>query len=70
MQPYGFQPMNIVAADSLTDEAIGQLVAEHAPDIEVRAELESGQGAYAIDRAREIIAWQPLHSWRDPDPTT
>lgn len=63
-QPYGFAPLNIVAADSLTEASIGDLVAEHAPDIEIRSALPAGRSAFAIDRAREVIGWTPQQSWR------
>lgn len=63
-RPYGFAPLNIVAADSLTETSISDLVAEHAPDIEIRRVLPPGRGAFAIDRARDLIGWVPLWSWR------
>ncbi len=63
--PYGFVPMNIVAADSLTDESIADLVTAHAPQIELRAPLPPGRGAFDISRAHEVIGWVPQHSWRD-----
>jgi UDP-glucose 4-epimerase len=69
-RPYGFQPLNIVAADSLTDESVAEIVAEHAPDIALRAELGPGRGAYAIDRAKELLGWEPIHSWRNEGSTT
>lgn len=62
----GFVPMNIVAADSLSEAPITALLTEHAPDIEIRRPLGPTDGAYAIDRAREVIGWTPQHSWRDP----
>lgn len=64
--PYGFVPLNVVAADSLADAPIPDLLAEHAPEIEVTAPLGPTQGAYAIGRAAELIGWMPQHSWRDP----
>lgn len=65
--PYGFAAMNVVAADSLSPIPVGELLAEHAPDIEIRSPLGPTQGAYAIERARTIIGWTPQHSWRDPE---
>lgn len=64
-EPYGFVPMNIVAADHLTDRPIPELLAEHAPETEIRAVLGPLDGAYAIDRAAAVIGWLPRHSWRD-----
>ncbi len=66
-RPYGFVPMNIVAADALVEQPIAELLAAHAPDIEIRRVLRPGAGAFAIDRAGDIIDWQPRHSWRDGD---
>ena len=68
-QPYGFQPMNIVAGDALAEEPVAELLAEHAPDIDVRAELSPEAGAFAIARAEKIIGWRPQHSWRATEPT-
>ena len=36
-RPYGFVAMNIVAADTLAPEPIGELLAEHAPEVEIGA---------------------------------
>ncbi len=66
-RPYGFVPLNIVAADSLMETPITDLLAEHAPEIEVRTPLGPTQGAFAIDRAAEVIGWVPQHSWRDSE---
>ncbi len=65
-KPYGFVPLNIVAADNLVETSITDLLTEHAPDIEIRSALGPTQGAFAIDRAAEVIGWVPQHSWRDP----
>lgn len=62
--PYGFQPMNIVAADALSTIPLRELLAEHAPAIEVRGELDDTAGGFSIDRARELIDWVPQYSWR------
>lgn len=62
-EPYGFVPMNIVAADILADEPLAELIARHAPGVEVRGDLS--RGGFAIDRAERVIGWRPEHSWRD-----
>jgi nucleoside-diphosphate-sugar epimerase len=64
-EAYGFVPMNIVAADALTDEPIQELLSEHAPRTEIRAPLAPHAGAFDISRARQVITWEPLYSWRD-----
>ncbi len=65
-EPYGFVALNVVAADSLADVPVTDLLAEYAPEIEIRSALGPTQGAYAIDRAAAVIGWVPQHSWRDP----
>ncbi len=65
VHPYGFQPMNIVAADPLSEVPVTELLAAHAPDIQIRGPLASGGGAFAIERAASVIGWRPEHSWRD-----
>ncbi len=66
-RPYGFQAMNIVAADTLAEQPIEELLAAHLPEVEVRAPVTGVTGAYAIDRAREILGWVPEYSWRRLD---
>ena len=62
--PYGFVPLNVVAADSLATVPITELLAEHAPEMEIRRPLGPTEGAFAIGRAAEVIGWIPEHSWR------
>ena len=62
--PYGFVPLNVVAADSLATVPITELLAEHAPELEIRRPLGPTEGAFAIGRAAEVIGWIPEHSWR------
>jgi nucleoside-diphosphate-sugar epimerase len=64
-QPYGFAALNIVAADALADEPLAELIARLAPGVEVRDPGISG--AFAIERAAQVISWRPEHSWRDND---
>jgi len=65
-RPYGFAPMNIVAADTLSTRPLADLLAL-APQIEVRAELTGTCGGFSIERARDVIGWTPQHSWRGAD---
>jgi nucleoside-diphosphate-sugar epimerase len=66
-RPYGFRAMNIVAADTLAEQPIEQLLATHLPDVEVRAPISGADGTYAIDRARDVLGWEPQYSWRRID---
>lgn len=66
-RPYGFAVLNVVAADLLADETLDGLLPAHAPHVRRSPGGPSAGGAFAIDRAREVIGWEPLHSWRDLD---
>lgn len=61
----GLVAVNIVADDSLTDRPVGELIAEHAPHIEIRADLGPTGGAWSNRRAAEVIGWRPERTWRD-----
>jgi len=65
-EPFGFAPLNIVAADTLsfipTEEAIRRFTRE----TELRRPLPEFTSGFATDRAKAIIGWAPEHSWRDP----
>jgi nucleoside-diphosphate-sugar epimerase len=66
-RPYGFAAMNIVAADALIREPLGEMITEHAPEIEIRRDLGATGGAFDISRAEGLIGWHPAHSWRQPE---
>ena len=40
------------------------LLSVREPDIDLRAPLAGGAGAFSIERARTVIGWVPEHSWR------
>ncbi len=64
-RPFGFSAFNIVAADTLIDGSTETTVREHASAIEIRVALSGTSGAYAISKAKRMLGWEPLHSWRD-----
>ena len=64
-RPFGFSAFNIVAADTLIDGPTEATVREHAPATEIRSPLSGTSGAYDISRAKRMLGWEPLHSWRD-----
>lgn len=66
-RPYGFAAMNIVAADNLAEEPIEELLAAHVPGVEVRGSVTGTAGAFSIERAREVLGWEPEFSWRRLD---
>lgn len=65
--PFGFAPMNIAAADTLLDIPTEDAIRQYAPKTELRAAIPGKQTPFVLDRARRLIDWEPLHSWRDAD---
>ncbi|MFD0585110.1 hypothetical protein [Dactylosporangium darangshiense] len=41
------------------------LMAEVFPDVPIRGEIGEFETLLAIDRAREVLGYTPVHSWRD-----
>jgi UDP-glucose 4-epimerase len=64
-RPFGFEAFNIVANDTLVDEATEDLVRQYAPETEIRSPLPGNAGGFAIDKAKRLLGWEPTWSWRD-----
>ncbi|MDQ3539572.1 MAG: hypothetical protein M3440_02690, partial [Chloroflexota bacterium] len=64
-RPFGFEAMNIAAADTLLEMPTEAAIRAVAPGTEIRHALPGTMGAFDIARARRIIGWEPEHSWRD-----
>jgi len=62
---FGFEAFNIVAADTLIEGDTEAMVREHAPATVIRAALPGTTGAFDIAKAKRLLGWEPLHSWRD-----
>jgi nucleoside-diphosphate-sugar epimerase len=54
----------IAAADTVMNRPSAQLLAEVYPDVRLTREIGEFDTLLAIDRARETLDYQPLHSWR------
>ena len=61
----GAESMIIAAADTIMTRPTRELLAERFPDVPVRRELGEFETLLSIDRARELLGWEPAHSWRD-----
>ena len=55
----------IAAADTVMNRPSRDLLAEVFPDIPVTGEFGEFGTLLAIGRARELLGYQPAHSWRD-----
>ncbi|MGI5236898.1 NAD-dependent epimerase/dehydratase family protein [Dactylosporangium sp. CA-139066] len=61
----GAQSFVIAAADTIMNRSSAGLMAEVFPDVPVRGELGEFETLLSIDRARDVLGYSPLHSWRD-----
>ena len=62
----GFHPVNIMAADTLTTIPTEEALRRYTPGTELRSPLPGHTGGFDISRARDLLGWEPRHSWRDP----
>jgi nucleoside-diphosphate-sugar epimerase len=63
----GFAPFNIVAADTLRTEPTEELVRTLLPSTELRRPLPGTASGWSTTRARELLGFIPVHSWRDEE---
>ena len=54
-----------VAADTNAAVPSDRLAAEFFPDAEVRGELDEYESLISIEKARDLLDWEPERSWRD-----
>jgi nucleoside-diphosphate-sugar epimerase len=66
----GYQVFNVANADLSVAATTQELRDRFYDGVEVRRELGPWETFYAIDKARDLLAFEPQHSWRDvvPDP--
>jgi nucleoside-diphosphate-sugar epimerase len=64
----GFDRFIIAAADTVMERSSASLMAEYFPRVELRRELGEHETLLSIDHAREVLGYDPQHSWRDPAP--
>ena len=55
----------IAAADTVMSRSSASLMAEVFPGVEIRRELGEHETLLGIDTARELLGYDPQHSWRD-----
>ena len=58
----------IAAADPVMNRPSAELLAEVFPGVELRREVGEFGTLLAIDRARQLLGFEPRHSWRDHVP--
>ncbi|HEX3427282.1 MAG TPA: NAD(P)-dependent oxidoreductase [Candidatus Limnocylindrales bacterium] len=55
----------LAAADTVMERDSAELMAEVFPDVPLRRPIKGRETLLAIDRANELIGYQPAHSWLD-----
>jgi nucleoside-diphosphate-sugar epimerase len=55
----------IAAADTVMARPSAEILAEVFPAVPLRREIGEFETLLAIDRAREVLGFEPAHSWRD-----
>lgn len=65
-QPFGFVPLQIVAADTYSETPTMDLLRRWAPQTRIRAHIPGTASAYDCSAARRVIGWEARRSWRDP----
>jgi len=61
----GFDVFIIAAADTVMSRPNSELVAGEFPGVPVAAGLADHETLLSIDKARRVLGYQPMHSWRD-----
>ncbi len=60
----GFDRFIIAAADTVMERSSASLMAEYFPDVVVTRELGEHETLLGIDHAREVLGYDPQHTWR------
>lgn len=55
----------VAAADTVMKRTSAELMAEVYPQVPIRRPLEGRETLLAIDRARQILGYEPQHRWKD-----
>jgi nucleoside-diphosphate-sugar epimerase len=66
----GYQVFNVANADMSVAATTDEIRERFYDGVEVRREMGRDETFYAIDKARDLLGYEPQHSWRDvlPDP--
>ena len=61
----GYEVFNVANADMSVAATTSEVVDRFYDGVEVRREMGRDETFYAIDKARELVGFDPQHSWRD-----
>jgi nucleoside-diphosphate-sugar epimerase len=63
--PFGYDAFAIIGGDTLATIPTAEALARYAPGVEIRVTIRGYDSPFSTDRARDIIGWTPVHSWRN-----
>jgi len=61
---FGFAAFNVTADDSLSDTPTEELIRTYTPSVEIRQPIPGTASAFSTERAKSVLGWAPMHSWR------
>jgi nucleoside-diphosphate-sugar epimerase len=61
----GFSAFIIANAESVMSRPNAELIAECFPDVSLKKELEPNETLLSIEKARRVLGYEPLYSWRN-----
>jgi nucleoside-diphosphate-sugar epimerase len=61
----GYEVFNVANADMSVAATTDEVIQRFYDGVEVRREMGRDETFYAIDKARELVGFEPQHSWRD-----
>jgi nucleoside-diphosphate-sugar epimerase len=61
----GYEVFNVANADMSVAATTAEVIERFYDGVEVRREMGRDETFYAIDKARELVGFEPRHSWRD-----
>ncbi|PSQ25554.1 NAD(P)-dependent oxidoreductase [Halobacteriales archaeon QS_9_68_17] len=61
----GHEAFWAVAVDTSADAPSERVAEKYFPDAEVRADLAGTRSLISVDKARDLLDWEPQTSWRD-----
>jgi nucleoside-diphosphate-sugar epimerase len=61
----GYQVFNVANADMSVAATTQEIQDRFYDTVEVRRQMGRDETFYAIDKARDLLGYEPHHSWRD-----
>ncbi len=61
----GAEAFLVAAADTCMTQTNAELMAEFYPDVPMRKGVSDHETLLSIDKARQVLGYEPAHTWRD-----